>query len=437
MFIIIQLYNLIFILILPIVLLKFLYKSIKLKAYKERLNERLGIFNFKNKIPQSTCNIWIHAVSVGEIMASIPMIKKLKSQLPEVDILFTCTTPRGSEIIQQKLAELVVHVYFPLDISFAINNFLITFKPKILIILEKELWPNLIWHCNKNKIFIIIVNAQLSNRSYKKYLLIKPLIKPLLSTIYKICAQTKFDAYKFKQLTFKENHHNIITIGNIKFDINASTTTSTSIINTSVNNIVDPVWIAASTHPIEEDLILEAHKLILAKLVNTVLILVPRHPERINFIIKSILKSNFTYQQHSLYSSCIFLRPIFNSQVYVVDTIGELNKFYQISQVAFVGGSLVPHIGGHNVLEPAMAALPIIVGPYTTNCQQIITNLKFHNGLKIVKSAQQLATQILVWLNNKKLRLDIGNNAKNYLIAQTGATDRIVKIILNLFETLV
>ena len=431
--IIIHLYNLAFILLLPILLLRFLFKSLKLKAYRQRLTERLGIFKLPKNLTLNSKFIWIHAVSVGEIMAAIPVINKLKTQLPKISIVLTCTTTRGSEIIQQKLAQLVIHVYFPLDIGFAINNFLTKFKPTLLIIIEKELWPNLIWHCNKHKIPIIIINAQLSNKSFKKYLLIKPLIKPLLTSVKQICTQTKFDAYKFKQLLSKENYNNIIITGNIKFDIaidNENSTQHNSNSNIALINQQNTIiWIAASTHPIEENIVLKAHQLILNQIPNTILILAPRHPERINLIIKEILKSNFTYQQHSLHSVFKEINPKINAQIYLVDSIGELNKFYQISQAAFVGGSLIPNIGGHNVLEPAVLGLPIAIGPYTANCQQIVTNLRSRNGLKIVKTPEELAQQMLEWLNNKELRANIGNNAKNYLIKQSGVSDRIMKII--------
>lgn len=431
--VIIHIYNLFFILLLPILLLRFLFKSLQLKSYRQRLKERLGIFKLPKDLNLNSKFIWIHAVSVGEVMAAIPIINKLKHQLPKISIILTCTTTRGSEIIQQKLSQLVIHVYFPLDISFAINTFLSKFKPVLLIIIEKELWPNLIWHCNQRNIPIIIINAQLSNKSFKKYLLINQFIKPLLNSVTQICTQTKFDAYKFKQLLSKEKHNNIIITGNIKFDIameNKNLIQHNSYSNIDfINQQNTKIWIAASTHSIEENLIFKAHQLILKKIPNTILILAPRHPERINLIIKEILKSNFTYQQHSLGSVFNEIVPKINAQIYLVDSIGELNKFYQISQAAFVGGSLIPNIGGHNVLEPAVLGLPIAIGPYTANCQQIVTNLRSQNGLKIVKNPEELAQQMIEWLNNKELRENIGNNAKNYLIKQSGVSDKIMKVI--------
>lgn len=427
--IIINLYNLIFILLLPALLLRFFLKSLKLKAYKHRLTERLGVFKVKEQLT-SKCNVWIHAVSVGEIMAAIPIIKKIKSKFPASNIILTCTTPRGSEIIQQKLTDLVLHVYLPFDISFAIENFLNKFNPKLLILIEKELWPNLIWHCNLNRIPIIIANAQLSNKSFKRYLLFKPLMQRLLSNVYCICTQTGFDTYKFKQLISEANYDKIITTGNIKFDLATEILNFTQPVMESIeaiNHQENLIWIAASTHPIEEKVILQAHKLILSKLPTAVLILAPRHPERINLIIKDVLQLNFTYQQHSVQS--IFITPRFNAQIYIVDSIGELNKFYQISQVAFVGGSLIPNIGGHNVLEAAAFAKPIIVGPYTANCQKIVSQLKAHNGLKIINNAEELAIQVLDWVSDINLCLKIGENAKNYLIKEAGVVDKIIRIV--------
>ena len=407
----IKIYNVIFIILLPLLFLRLLLKSIKLKTYRFRWNERLGIFSS----PQLNNSIWIHAVSVGEIMAAMPIIQKLQTMLPNNNIVVTCTTPAGSYVLEKTLSKQIFHVYFPFDINFAINNFLSRIKPKLLIILEKEIWPNLMFNCYTNNIPIIIANAQVSNKSFYRYSLIKSLMSSWLKNITCICAQTKFDAYKFKKLINNNSINNIIVAGNTKFDL------ATKIKKSA---ILRPTWIAASTHPGEEELILQAHQIILNKIPEALLILVPRHSERCQDITKKIKEINFIKRskQNNL--------NIPNGYVYLVDTVGELSLFYSKSQVAFVGGSLVS-IGGHNVLEPAALSLPIIVGPYTANCKQIVFRMKMTNGLFVIKNPQELSEIIIQLLINKDLCEKTGLNAKTFLDSHGGASDKIVELVVS------
>lgn len=425
-----KIYNLFFILLLPFVFLRLLIKSLRSKAYRFRLQERLGIFIAP---PKNTNNIWVHAVSVGEIIAAIPIIKKIQEKLPNVSIILTCTTPAGSDIIKKKLSDTVFHVYFPLDANFAIKNFLTKINPKLLIIIEKEIWPNIILNCHKNNIPIIVANAQVSNKSFYRYALIKPLIRSWLTKIMFICAQTKFDAYKFKKLTDPSSTKNVMVTGNSKFDLAwQNSCPNTPIASTKVSaNSIDPgtqrpIWIAASTHHGEEDSILEAHRIILKNIPNALLILVPRHPERSSAIIKNLTSLNFTFKLRS--NQQTLLDPNIQEQVYLIDSIGELNLLYTISQAAFVGGSLVP-IGCHNVLEPASHAIPIATGPYTENCKQIAFRMKLANGLIVIKNSQELALIIMQWLMDENLRTTIGQNAKNYLYNQVGASEKIAHLV--------
>lgn len=427
-YIIRKIYNLLFIILLPFLFLKFFIKSLKLPAYRARLLERLGIFSIP--IPNNNNNIWIHAVSVGEFMSSIPIIQAIQKKIPNACIVVTCTTPTGSSMIQKikkKLSMNLIHIYFPLDIDCVIKNFLTRIKPKLLIIIEKEIWPNIIFNCHKNNIPIIIANAQLSNKSFYKYKLIKPLIAACLNKITFICTQTTFDTFKLKKLN--ANGNNIILTGNSKFDI----AWQNSYNNINKKNINQLIWIAASTHPIEEQIILEAHKAILQKIPNALLILAPRHPERSQNIAKFLASLNFTFIIHSKKSILSDPNSNINAQIYLVDSIGELNMLYGISQAAFVGGSLVP-IGGHNVLEPASHAIPIAIGPYTANCQQIVFRLKLANGLVKINNAQELSKIIIQWLTDANIRKSMGNNAKNYLYNETGASEKIAIIARGLLS---
>lgn len=425
-----KIYNLLLTILLPLLFLRLLIKSIKLAAYRQRWLERLGIFTVPAGYKHSN-NIWIHAVSVGEIIASIPIIQKIQAQLPNFSIVLTCTTPAGSAIIKRILANQVFHVYFPFDVNFAIKNFLTTIQPKLLIIIEKEIWPNVILNCANNNIPVIIANAQLSNKSLRRYLLIKFLIRSCLRQITFICAQTKFDVYKLKKLLGSKKPDNITVTGNSKFDLAWQNSCNKSFVSEN-RKINHPIWIAASTHPIEEQLVLEAHKLILQRLPNTLLILAPRHTERSKEIAKNLADLNFTFKVHSHGSILLAanVNSIISNQIYLLDTIGELNALYSISQAAFVGGSLVP-IGGHNVLEPASFGIPVAIGPYTANCQEIVFRIKLAQGLIKVKNAKDLSEIITQWLQDDNLRTTMGQNAKNYLYNQIGASDKIVNLAVN------
>lgn len=407
----IKIYNTLFIIILPFLFLRLFLKSLKLAGYRQRWQERLGI------LPNIHLNnvIWVHAVSVGEIMAALPIIHDIQQGLPNNNVVVTCTTPAGSYILKTKN---IIHFYLPFDINFAVNNFLSKIKPRLLILLEKEIWPNIITNCYKNNIPIMIANAQLSNKSLHRYLLVKPLIANLLKKIKYICAQTKFDAYKFQKII--NNNNNIMVVGNTKFDLQIH------IEKTIITSITRPIWIAASTHPGEEELILQAHQTILTKIPNALLILAPRHVERSIEILKNI--KNFSVVAHSQHRQQA-IAP--NIQVYMVDSIGELNLFYSMSQIAFVGGSLVP-IGGHNVLEPAALAVPVVVGPYTISCKQIVAKMKYADGLLVVKNPEELSKVIIKLFNDKTLCEKIGNNAKMFLHSQVGASKKIADLAIGL-----
>lgn len=412
--ILIKIYNVLFIILLPLLFLRLLIKSFELTAYRLRWQERLGIL----PLIKLDNVVWIHAVSVGEIMAALPVAENIRHFLPYSNIIFTCTTPAGSQILANKK---IIHFYLPFDINFIVKHFLSKLSPKLLILVEKEIWPNIIYNCYKKNIPIILANAQLSNRSLRRYLLIKYLMQDLLNKIKYIFAQTKFDGYKFNKILNNINN-NIIIMGNTKFDNSLYISTQSKV------KLSRPVWIAASTHPGEEEIILQAHKAILNSIPEVLLILVPRHPERSLDIVSQIKHFSVTMR-----SKCASSAISSSSQVYLVDTIGELILFYSMSQVAFVGGSLVP-IGGHNVLEPAALAVPVIVGPYTISCKQIVANMKYANGLFVVQNSKELSMIVIKLLNDPKLCKQTGDNAKNFLNSKMGASYKIAKIAADLVK---
>ena len=407
-------YTLVLYITLPLVFLRLLWRSLRVPAYRQRWLERLGIFNFEHKT--KNC-IWVHAVSVGEVVAAIPVINALQARYPELSITVTTTTPTGSQRVMQSLGKTVTHVYLPYDLPWALNNFIRRVTPKILLILETELWPNLINSCHGKNIPIIIVNARLSAKSFAGYFKIKFLVSKILQQVTKVAAQSEADAERFKQLGIDKNKLQVI--GNLKFDVQIPVAQQQAGKNLklSLNNRL--VWVAASTHAGEEEQIILAYKQVKTKFANCLLILIPRHPERFNEVAKLLEKNQLTYIKRSSGLSCSL-----DTAVLLGDTMGEMNIFYAAADVAFVGGSLV-NLGGHNVLEPAALGVPIITGIHMSNFQEITNKLLAGKAICIINNYQELADKIIDWFINDESRKYIGAQGQAVIAQNRGALDRV------------
>lgn len=412
-------YTLLLYLIQPIVWLKLLWRSRKAPAYRQRWLERYGFC--KNKVKAN--GILVHAVSVGETIAAIPLIKALQQKYPQLPITVTTMTPTGSERVKSLLKDSVSHVYLPYDLPGAIKRFLKTTKPKIVIIMETELWPNFINQCYKQKIPLIIANARLSERSAARYGKLGKAVKQLFSKISMVAAQNQQDGERFVSLGLPADH--LAITGSIKFDINLSNEQHQKINQlTQQWQLKRPVLIAASTHSGEDEIILTAFKKLLLKHANLLLILVPRHPERFKTVEKLISDSGFNYLKRSTNQT-----PTAQTQIVLGDTMGELLELYAMADIAFVGGSLVKQ-GGHNPLEPALHHMAIITGEYFFNFQVICEQLIEAQGMIVcTNSADDLYSTIDRLLNDNSRRVQLGENAYHVLMQNQGALSRLLAVI--------
>jgi 3-deoxy-D-manno-octulosonic-acid transferase len=400
----------------PISIFYWVTKGMLNKTYWDRIGQRFG-WGYPNLDPN---NIWIHAVSVGEVQATIPLVKALRKRFPEKKIVITTVTPTGSDQVKKIYKDQVIHCYIPFETSFSVSNFFNALKPSIALIMETEIWPNLYRECGRRNIILVLVSAKISIKSLISYKRLIPLFRETLSHGILIAAQTSVDAERFVSLGAHENKTWVM--GNIKFDFNSPLDIGARGINLRRDRFPGrPIWIAASTHEGEEKIILDAHKEILSKVENMLLIIVPRHPERFTKVEQLLEKDHWNYVSRT--SSKIVTT---SCEVYLGDTMGELLLLYAASDIAFVGGSLVP-IGGHNLLEPASLGLPVLTGTHMFDQQDMANLFMIEDAAIIVKNAAELAKKIIFYHGNKDKRAAIGNKAKNIVLTNGGALDSLMK----------
>tara|TARA_B100000579_G_C22807256_1_gene843206 strand:- start:529 stop:1665 length:1137 start_codon:yes stop_codon:yes gene_type:complete len=373
--------------------------------------------------------IWIHAVSVGEVNASMSLLRKLIEDFPNFEILVTTTTPTGSKLLLEKLAGKIKHQYLPVDIPFFINLFLKRWKPKMMVLIETEIWPNLISICKKEGVYSALVNARLSEKSKINYLKYSALIRPALDSLDLILAQFESDKSRFTEITAKE----INLCGNLKFDQKIPEELyeiSKSIRQSwAIDGKFRPTLIASSTHEGEEEIILDAFKKIHKKLPNSLLILVPRHFERFNQVKRIIKNSGLSFATRSKKSEVAN-----NVQVLLGDTIGELNFLYSLADVAFVGGSLIDH-GGQNLLEPSAQSMALLSGPSLRNFSDISDQLIANKALKLVNDAEDISNEFLKLIKDELSLEARGKAALDVFNMNRGALDIIFDNISNLLKT--
>ncbi len=406
----------------PVLIFFWILKGIFNNAYLDRMTQRFG-FNYPDLRVGS---VWIHAVSVGEVQATIPLVNQIKSRYPEKDIIITTVTPTGALQVKNIFHDTVHHSYIPFETPFAVKSFFNSIKPCIALIMETEIWPNLYNECGLRKIPLILVSARISLKSLANYKRFLPLFRETLSHGILIAAQSKIDAERFISLGADPNRTWVM--GNIKFDFSLPKDTVNQgkiLKETSFNN--RPIWIAASTHEGEEDIILDAHKEILKNINNMVLILAPRHPERFQKIKQKLSSDNWEYKSRS-----DFEKKYHKCEVFLIDTIGELLLFYAASDIAFVGGSLLP-IGGHNLLEPASLGLPTISGPYTFNQKEMTNLLEGADALKIISNSSELANNIMTFHSNRSESEVIGERAKAIVENNKGAISGLMRRLDDIF----
>ena len=342
-----RLYTLLFCLCMPLVLLRLLYRAIKAPAYARRWSERFALGG-----DVRAGGIWVHAVSVGESIAAAPMVRELLKRYPELPITITCMTPTGSEQIRKLFGGQVGHAYLPYDLPWLQRRLLRRLKPRVGIIMETELWPNLVAEATRAEVPLVLANARLSERSARGYQRVSVLVRPMFAALDWVAVQSQAEALRFIKLGVAREQLQVT--GSIKFDFRADPALLQQAADLRARWGERPVWIAASTHAGEDEQVLRAHQAVLQGLPDALLILVPRHPERFDAVARQVQDAGLAAVRRS--SGQL---PAADKQVLVGDTMGELVMLYACADVAFVGGSLVPN-GGHNYLEPAALGLPVL-----------------------------------------------------------------------------
>jgi 3-deoxy-D-manno-octulosonic-acid transferase len=412
------LYTLLFHLGLPLLAVRLWLRARKAPAYGQRLGERFAY----RLPPMQPGGIWVHAVSVGESIAAAPMIRQLLLRHPELPITVTCMTPTGSERIQALFAgePRIQHCYLPYDLPWASGRFLDHVRPRLAVIIETELWPNHIHQCARRGIPVALANGRLSERSARGYARFSRLTAPMLAEMSLLAVQTQVEAERFLALGARPEC--VQVTGSIKFDLNVDPTVPVRAarLREQWQASERPVWIAASTHEGEDEVILAAHRQLLASHADALLILVPRHQERFASMHALCKAQGFATVQRSLD------QPVTAAtQVLLGDTMGELLFLYALADIAFVGGSLVAN-GGHNPLEPAALAKPVLSGPHMFNFLEIGAMLREAGALVEVDDAQGLATAVRQWIELPRDAVRSGEAGLAVMRANQGALKRLL-----------
>jgi 3-deoxy-D-manno-octulosonic-acid transferase len=417
------LYTIAMYLVVPLFVLRMLARGLRYGDYHLRWRERFGMF----PQPDFADSLWVHAVSLGEVNAAEPLIEALMRSYPQCPLVITTVTPTGSERVRQLFGDRVFHVYLPYDLPLSVRRFLDRVRPRIGIIVETEIWPNLYFACHSRRVPLMIANARLSERSLRGYAPARALLRSALKCVRYVAAQSRSDAARYRLLG--ADAAGISVAGNLKFDMPVA------------DNVADdaqrlrqawgrsrPVWIAASTHEGEELPILEAHLHVLKRLPDALLLLAPRHPERFHSVEQAVRGLGFRTATHSANQV-----PAPATQCFIIDAVGELMSFYAAADVAFVGGSLVP-IGGHNVLEPAALARPVLVGRHTFNFADITDTLIAEGAAARAKQTAELGPRVLALLRDQPRRERMGAVGHTIFARERGAVGRVMALVAQMLE---
>ena len=422
------LYSLLLTLLLPLILTRLFIKGSSDNRYRRNIGDRLGQITR----PLGTIDVWIHAVSVGEVNAAVPLVTAFRKVHSRCRILITTTTPTGLDQVTAHLGDRVVHCYLPFDHPFFIARFLRTISPRLLIIMERELWPNIIHGCHKRSIPVVIANARLSQRSCNRYAYVLPLMRPALAIVSAVAAQTEADRSRLMTLGAHPDH--ILTTGNIKYDVTVSAKT----MDTAQSMRQDwgrhrLIIVAGSTHEGEEAVLLDIFDPLREHYPGLLLILAPRHPERFDAVFQLVKNRGFNTHRHGDGSTVV--PPA--AEVHLRDTMGELPLLYAAADIAIVGGSLIEikGIGGHNLLEPCAVATPVLFGRYISDFLEISHNIVERAAGIQVHDSNDLRDTLKELLNDAALRNRMGANGIQVIKENRGATQRTLELCIPLIES--
>lgn len=411
-------YNIITYLVAPVYAVYWLFRGLANSDYWDRLGQRFG---YGYPEVSGGC-IWIHAVSVGEVQASAPLVKALAQRFPERQLLITTVTPTGAARARKLFGDTVAHSYLPFETPHAVSNFFAATQPQLALIMETEIWPNLYYACGKRRTPLVLVSARISAKSVENYRKLLPLFRETLSYGIVIAAQSQPDANRFKSLGAAPERTSVT--GNIKFDIEIEASLEQHGQELREQYFPDrPVWVGASTHAGEEDILLSAQRLIQREFPDALLILVPRHPERFSTVAALLGKAGFNYVLRTADAACDK-----DTEVLLGDTMGELPLFYAAGDVAFVGGTLVP-VGGHNLLEPAALGKPVVTGPHLFSTQEIADMFIKVGASKLIEDERSLAHAVMELLADPNAAATQGDHGRELLGRNRGSLQRLLALL--------
>jgi len=415
------LYILLGYLFLPFLWLFLWFRLLRKKEVGKRLPERYGKPSFKR--PKGPL-LWVHGASVGESLSALPLLEKIQQNYPTLHILMTSGTVSSSKILKKRLPPGIMHQFIPLDISLYVKRFLNHWKPDLVFWLESEFWPNHLLTLKKRKIPIILINARLSKKTYKTWSSYKSIIEPIINCFSLSLASTRKVAEKLKALGNK----NIKTPGNLKYTAGPLPVDTESLLHMKRLLKNRPTWVAASTHPGEEKIFIQAHKFLKKHIPDLLTILIPRHPERSKTISAEIENNNLTVTLRSLDHD-----PSSKTDIYLCDTLGELGLFFRLTSIVVIGGSFVP-IGGHNPLEPAFFHNAIIWGPHMFNFLEIENNFLKNNAALRTLNPKKLNAALLDLLTNAEKKSNLSLRSKQILKEQQTVLEKTIKYLSPFIE---
>lgn len=403
--------------LVPVTVYHLIWRGFRQVEYLHRWGERYA--SYADEPHRAT--LWVHAVSVGEVNAAAPLVDALLALRPGMRLLVTTITPTGSARVSSLWGDRVEHAYLPYDLSGAVERFLDHFQPRLGLIVETELWPNLLFCCRDHGVPVYIVNARLSARSLRGYRALRPLVGRALRTTRRIAAQSPEDARRFRRLGAREDQ--VAVTGNLKYDIAADPEVEAFARAFRERAGPRPVWIAASTHVDEEAPVLEIHARLRRRWPDLLLLWAPRHPERFRAATQQAVDAGMRTATRTLTRE-----PDADDAVFVIDTLGELTRFYACADVAFVGGSL-QEIGGHNLLEPAAIGTAMVTGPHLHNFADIARRLREVDALCVGRDAGAVGREVEALLAGPERRERMAAAALKLVIEGRGAVERTLAVV--------
>src|SRR5579872_2092139 len=395
-----------------------LWRGLRDRSYWRNFRERFG---FGPVLEPN--GIWIHAVSVGEVQAAAPLVMTLRERYADVPVLVTTLTPTGAARARALFKHTAQVRYVPFDLPGSVRRFFDRARPRLAVIFETELWPNLYHECSRRRIPLVLASARISSRSVGRYRKLGSLFRDALSRGVVIAAQAQGDADRFRSLGAAPERTHVT--GNLKFDFSVPLDTPERGREIREQYApARPMWVAGSTHGGEEDTILEAHRIVTGRHPRAVLVMAPRHPNRFNDVAVGLERAGIRFVRRSQGrdGACE------TAAVVLLDTLGQLLDFYAAADVAFVGGSLVP-IGGHNLLEPAALGLPILTGPHNANSEDIARLLIGRGAAEVVTNATELGQRVAQLLSDAQERERIGRLARDCVDTNRGALGKLLSLI--------